>query len=410
MGLQAPLFSMVLIAKNEEKTLPRFIASIEEFRKRGGEIIIVDTGSTDKTVAVARSFGCIVAEAGDQFSVLIDEDLCGTLTREYLDDSEAADTSGWVEAGTRFFNFSEARNFAASLAHHDMVGMPDCDEAYTRMDIDHINQRILNGVDRFNYSYIFAHTQGRPLLKFSHSKFYNRRKYRWNNFVHEILKETNAQENPDAASAGSERKVVEERLDENILLLEHFQNQETDRGQYLAGLAYDCWKNKNINDRNSHYLGRELMYKGKYRSAIKELTRHTGMKGWVPEQARSMLFIGDCWQYLGDVEKMKHAYQKSFDMYASRDPLLAMARFYHQQNDHQRTASYAEAALAVARPAELLYFSLETDYTYYPHELLYWAYWYLGAREKSRYHFNKCLEFSPDHPKFLKDKIFFEQS
>jgi glycosyltransferase involved in cell wall biosynthesis len=410
MGLQAPLFSMVLIAKNEEKTLPRFIASIEEFRKRGGEIVIVDTGSTDKTVGVARSFGCTVAEAGDQFTVLIDEDLCRILTSEYLDESEAGDMAGWIRAGTRFFNFSEARNFAAGLACHDMIGMPDCDEAFTRMNIDYLNERILKGVDRFNYSYVFAHTEGRPLLKFSHSKFYNRKKYQWKSFVHETLKETDSQESPATADVAHERKVVEEKLDESVLLLEHFQNQETNRGQYLAGLAYDCWKNKNTNDRNSHYLGRELMYKGKYRSAIKELTRHAGMKGWVPEQARSMLFVGDCWQYLGDHEKMKHAYQKSFDMYISRDPLLAMAGFYHRQNDHQRTASYAEAALAVARPAELLYFSLETDYTYTPHELLYWAYWYLGDREKSRHHFKKCLEFSPAHPKFLKDKIFFEQS
>jgi len=369
MSFETPLFSMVLIARNEEKTLPRFLASIQEFQKRGGEIIIVDTGSTDETVGVARSFGCTVAEAGDQFTVHIDEDLCRILTREYLVDSEAEDASGWIKAGTRFFNFSDARNFAAGPASCDIIAMPDCDEVFTRMDIDFINQRIRKGAYRFNYSYVFAHAEGRPLLKFSHSKFYNRRKYQWKNFVHETLCEMDSQEN----QAG---KALEEKLDESILLLEHFQNQETDRGQYLAGLAYDCWKNKNTNDRNSHYLGRELMYKGKYRSAIKELTRHTEMKGWPPEQARSMLFIGDCWQYLGNHEKMKNAYQKSFDMYASRDSLLAMARFYHRQEDHQRTASYAEAALAVARPAELLYFSLETDYTYAPHELLYWAYWY----------------------------------
>lgn len=397
MGHSVPLFSIVLIAKNEEKTLPRLFASIKEFKVCGGEIIVVDTGSTDKTVAVALNFGCTVAEAGDQFTVPIDQVLYDTLTREYLVDSEAGDLSGWIKKGTGFFDFSAARNFASSLSSLDVIMMPDCDEVFTRMDIGYLNEKILNGADRFKYSYIFAHDMGQPLLKFPHSKLYNRGKYEWTGIVHETLREKDSQKN-----------AVTEQLNESALLLEHFQNHETDRSQYLAGLAYDCWKNKNTNDRNSHYLGRELMYRKKYRSAIKELTRHAGMKGWVPEQARSMLFIGDCWQNLGEFEKMKTTYQKSFDICISRDPLLAMARFYRQQNDYQRTASYAEAALAVARPEELLYFSLETDYTYFPHELLYWAYWYLGDKKKSRYHFEKCLEYVPDHPKFLKDRSFFQ--
>ena len=42
-------FSIVLIAKNESKTLPRLIGSLSEFQKRGGNILLLDTGSTDDT-------------------------------------------------------------------------------------------------------------------------------------------------------------------------------------------------------------------------------------------------------------------------------------------------------------------------------------------------------------------------
>ena len=46
-----PMFSVTLIAKNEERSLPSLLASLSEFRARGGEILLVDTGSTDKTVS-----------------------------------------------------------------------------------------------------------------------------------------------------------------------------------------------------------------------------------------------------------------------------------------------------------------------------------------------------------------------
>jgi len=53
------LLSVCMIAKNEEEALPRSLASISEV---ADEVIVVDTGSTDKTIEVARSFGAKVAE------------------------------------------------------------------------------------------------------------------------------------------------------------------------------------------------------------------------------------------------------------------------------------------------------------------------------------------------------------
>ncbi|MFO1497104.1 MAG: glycosyltransferase [Verrucomicrobiota bacterium] len=54
---RAPKLSLCLIAKNEEKMLPRCLASVQGL---ADEIILVDTGSTDDTVAIARSFGAQV--------------------------------------------------------------------------------------------------------------------------------------------------------------------------------------------------------------------------------------------------------------------------------------------------------------------------------------------------------------
>ncbi len=53
-----PLLSVALITHNEEKNLGRTLASV----RWADEIIVVDSGSTDDTVKIARSFGATVIE------------------------------------------------------------------------------------------------------------------------------------------------------------------------------------------------------------------------------------------------------------------------------------------------------------------------------------------------------------
>jgi glycosyltransferase involved in cell wall biosynthesis len=53
-----PLFSVAIVTLNEEENLASTLASVQWAE----EIIVVDSGSTDRTVAIARSFGAIVIE------------------------------------------------------------------------------------------------------------------------------------------------------------------------------------------------------------------------------------------------------------------------------------------------------------------------------------------------------------
>jgi glycosyltransferase involved in cell wall biosynthesis len=51
--------SLCMIVKDEEKFLPQCLASVRDYVD---EIIICDTGSTDRTIEIARSYGAVVIE------------------------------------------------------------------------------------------------------------------------------------------------------------------------------------------------------------------------------------------------------------------------------------------------------------------------------------------------------------
>lgn len=384
-----PLFDVVLIMRNEAKTLPRLLSSLEEFKARGGQVFITDTGSTDNSIQVAKDWGCHITEGGDGFVTTITKEQADVVNSRFVIDGEEP----ILKEGDRLFRFDEARNFAASLATQDVIAMPDADECYTTFDIDAINAAIKGGMELAEYQFVFAHdAQGLPTVQFTHAKFYDRRKLSWSGVIHEILR-------------GDANRVY---LPEHVIKLEHFQNAETNRSGYLRGLAYAAIYNSAAEspDRCAHYLSRECLYTGRYRSAIKGFEEHIAMNGWLPERAQSAVFIGQCYEALGDEEKAISSYHRALQIDASRrEAWLRLARLYYKRGDHQRVASYIEASLAV--PLSNFYSNNAEDYRHVPHELGYWAWYFLGDRAKAKEHFDKAWLFYPTHPKYFEESQFF---
>lgn len=183
--MDKPKFSLALIARNEATTLPRLVGSLKEFQERGGEICIVDTGSTDNTAEVARSLGCKVEEVGDRFRLTIDEELAKKINDKFVVEGEAP----VVNAGESLFDFGSARNYAASIASNDWIWMPDCDEVFTTLNLDEIEKAISDPeIDCLEYEFVFSHDYlGNPITKFLHSKMYRRDKMEWRGIIHEVL-------------------------------------------------------------------------------------------------------------------------------------------------------------------------------------------------------------------------------
>jgi glycosyltransferase involved in cell wall biosynthesis/tetratricopeptide (TPR) repeat protein len=223
------------------------------------------------------------------------------------------------------------------------------------------------------------------------TRFYDRRKIKWKGIIHETMQHQ------------GELKMT--RITKDVAYLEHFQNTETDRTKYLAGLAWACYEEP-LNDRNSHYFARELMYRGKYRSAIKEFERHVSMGAWLDERGQSVVYIGCCYEALGENDKALEYWHRANDLMGNRrEPLIHLAQYWKRHNSPLRVAAYAAAALQI--PNNGFYANRVANYTYEPHELMYWAKGWLGDIPAARQHLMKCLEYHPTEKRFIRDMTYY---
>jgi len=375
-----------MIARNEEKTIPRLAASLRGFMDRGGVCVLLDTGSTDDTVEIAKELGFIVYGVGDKFIKKIDEEMAKKINKMFVVDEDPI-----VKEGDRIFNFGAARNFVAEKSPTDWVWALDCDEELTTLDLDKVEEAIADPqLGSLEYDFVYSHDdEGNEAIKFLHSKLYRKSKMKWGGIVHEVLNGT------------GERLFV----DDTVIKLEHFQNQETDRSGYLKGLALGCYITP-ANDRNSHYLGRELAWKGRPKSAIKELHRHLTLGRWPAEKCESMLIIGDCHLSLGQDYEALEWYNRGYaEDGARREPLARLAQYYADKNDPLRTSVYATAMLQI--PWSNLYCNNAVFYNSWPHEKLYWAKGWLGDINEAKLHLIEALKYQPHNGKYLHDTRFY---
>jgi glycosyltransferase involved in cell wall biosynthesis len=137
------------IAKNEEQFVERWAKSCEEADYR----FILDTGSTDKTVEMARSAGVEVA---------------------------VASISPW--------RFDDARNVSLAL-------LPDDIDICIALDMDEVLvdgwrqeiEKIKPETTRPRYQYTWSWNGDSPGLQYGGDKIHRRHGYRWKHPVHEVL-------------------------------------------------------------------------------------------------------------------------------------------------------------------------------------------------------------------------------
>jgi glycosyltransferase involved in cell wall biosynthesis len=143
--------SIALIVRNEERTLGRCLGSI---RDAVDEIVVVDTGSTDRTREIASRFTDRIFDFAwhDDFSA----------ARQYAFDRATGEWVGWLDADDAVVNAGRIRGLAAGAA-------PDVGLFHWRYVVDR---------DRW----------GNPRCEFWRERLVrNDGSFRWSGRVHEVL-------------------------------------------------------------------------------------------------------------------------------------------------------------------------------------------------------------------------------
>jgi glycosyltransferase involved in cell wall biosynthesis len=135
--VKRPTISLCLIAKNEEKNINRLLESVDGCFD---EVILVDTGSTDRTKDLAKSGGCKIFDFQ------------------------------WVN------DFSKARNFAFSKATSDFVMWLDLDDVLVGKDKFILwRDHAMEFADCFLATYNYAvNKDGTPIISFARERVFRR--------------------------------------------------------------------------------------------------------------------------------------------------------------------------------------------------------------------------------------------
>jgi mannosyltransferase OCH1-like enzyme len=326
------------IAKNEEKHVQRFVESA----KGADYIIIADTGSTDKTVEIAKACGATV------YSIKIDP-----------------------------WRFDHARNAALALVPEDAkVCIPlDLDEVLEPGWRDVVERLWTPGTGRLRYK-----TDWTGDHIFHAEKIHARTNYEWRYPIHEYI-----------IPVSPEKIVLH-----NEILIRHQPDIEKSRGQYLPLLEKATRENPNCH-RMAYYHARELFYHDKWEEFIGEAKRYLSLPEahWEHERTHMMRFLGKAHKALGRGYEAQRWFRRACaELPTIREPWCDLAQACYEWGLWIECYHASMHALHIMDRA-YLHTSDPACWGAKPHDLASIAAWNLGFKEISRTQARLALEKQP---------------
>ncbi len=214
MQLKTQPISVCIIAKNEESRIETCLSSIMPY---GFEIIVADTGSTDKTKEIAKKYADKV------------------LDFEWCDD------------------FSAARNFSLREASNNWIFMLDCDEFIKTIDLEELTyfrKHLSDSVGSVSRENLVTKNGVLTLDNTDYTeRFFDRRLYRYTGCIHEQLTPVRGKEFPNyllktiiehtGYDMTEEARVAKYNRNLTLLLKQSQQDSENPYLYFQLGKSYE---------------------------------------------------------------------------------------------------------------------------------------------------------------------------
>lgn len=340
------------IALNEEQFVERWYESAKD----ADYLLIADTGSTDRTVEIAKSLGINVV---------------------------SVNISPW--------RFDDARN--AAMAHLpldiDYCISLDMDEIITPNWREPLEKAFDMGVTRPRYKHIWSwKDDGTPGLEFAYDHIHARKGYRWKHPVHETL----------FPYGISETLGFVEGLETH-----HHPDSTKSRSQYLLLLEMSV-KEDPHSDRNVYYYARELFFYKKYEESAAYFKRHVDMPSatWAAEKTSS-------YRYLAKIEPDKafEYLDKAIELSPGRrEAIVEMGMLHYKKEDYAKALQFMEQAILI-QEKPLDYLCEEFAWGSLPYDTAAICAFNLNDKELALRYGSVAISFDPQNERLINNLTYY---
>jgi glycosyltransferase involved in cell wall biosynthesis len=348
--------SLCMIVKNEELNLANCLNSIKDVID---EIIIVDTGSTDKTKEIAKEF------------------------TDKIYDFE------WI------YDFSAARNFSFSKATCDYIMWLDADDLVLKDDclkLKNLKDNIDTKYDAISMVYDLGFFgDSNEQIQYRRNRLVKRsRNYKWIGFIHEYI-------------------CVTGNTYESDVHITHTKNHGSSRNLdiYQMKIKEGC----KLSSRDTYYYGKELLYNGLYDEAIEVLNNVANSHyNSIEQKFDSIHSLCDIYFHKNMIRNGREILIKAFDLAPPRgETLYRFALSFQLESKFELAISWYEIIDSISKPSLLLGgFVYNKYYTWLPHVQLCVCYYSIGSIEKSKYHNDIAFEMNPNNQYSIANNKFFK--
>ncbi len=349
--------SLCMIVRNEEATIARCLDSVKDIPD---EIVIVDTGSMDRTKEIVFQYADKVYDF------------------EWIDD------------------FAAARNFAFSKATQDYILWLDADDILVEPDREQLlalKRNLDPLMDAVNMPYLLAFDEfGNVTFSLRRNRLVKRSKnFRWVGAVHEYL------------------EVFGHVLNADISVT-HKGSRENDYGRNLRIYEARLAKGEVFSPRDLYYFANELYDHRLTNRAIEYYQRFlaTG-QGWVEDKIAACGKLADSFQYLNEKDKELQYMFKSFEYDIPRAEFCCrIGHYFLQAGNYGQAAFWYKLATQLDKPLDNWGPMIEACWTWLPHIQLCVCYDRLAKYELAYEHNEMARKFRPDDPQVLHNKKYLE--